>query len=208
MMMFGSQGTNWRRRCCQLCDSIIVNKYCNKHGYQNTKNSVMLCAGRLEGRTDLWPATALHGLQTKPIPLGLLGFYYLLSFSLRRPDKDKKRRPPLHALLRPSSMVFSFSPSTKLYRCHLHRSSPHARRSSHAAAPDLPLALPDGVGTSAPMHGDRFLGYQLAAKAATGVLVPDDTDRRHQRKEKCWGPGAEALWPRLLLPLWRAGAPM
>ena len=46
-----------------------------------------------------------------------------------------------------------------------------------------------------------------APTATPALVLPDDADRRRQRKEKSWAL-AWNLWPRLLLQLRRAGALM
>ena len=81
-------------------------------------------------------------------------------------------------------MAFPLFSSPKLYRCHLHRSSSHAHRTSLAAATAPLSATPDGEGTTAPTYGDNFLGCRRATEAIMHVLAPDDSDIRHWCKEK------------------------
>jgi hypothetical protein len=88
---------------------------------------------------------------------------------VRWPDKDKKRRSPLLYFVHFPDTVPSF-PSPKLYRCHLHCSSPHARRTSLASAP-----------TPRPQVGHRgrrarpWLGSPPASRSCYGCGAPLQT---------------------------------
>jgi hypothetical protein len=125
------------------------------------------------------------------VPTRLLLRYLCPSLLLYRLDKERRRRRETYStMLRMSTVaLLALAPSAAplLLLC-----SPLRRRRSPCAAPSLapphrPVrpALPDGTGTTAPTRGNRSIGRQLATKAAA--------------QGEASGPGAEALWPRLLL---------
>lgn len=132
-------------------------------------------------------------MQTSPIARPLLFYYNARIHPFRCAGRIRNERETSPALLCSSVhrlyMALPSSPSPKPYHRRLHCTSP-----SHA--PDLPAAMLRHVqawGTAS-----STISWPPRPRAAH-MLTHDAADRRH--RQEALGPGAEGLWPRLLLRL-------